>query len=138
MKAAISVLIRTFNSAKTLEAVIQRLGLADGDELIIVDSGSRDTTLAIAQQHGAKLLTIDGPFNYSRALNIGFEAAIHPWVLALSSHCIPTSQQHLAQFRKQLALFPESVVVAYGPCLLTEANSPKHEGADVLYLTQAT
>ena len=77
MKACqdISVLIRTFNSAKTLDTVIQRLGLSVQDELIVVDSGSGDATLAVAQQHGARVLSLRGPFNYSKALNVGFEAA---------------------------------------------------------------
>ena len=50
---AISVVIRTCDSARTLERVILGLGRAEGDEVIVVDSGSRDATLNIAKKHGA-------------------------------------------------------------------------------------
>ena len=48
MNPAISILIRTFNSAGTLPSVLDRLELQPEDEIIIVDSGSTDATLAIA------------------------------------------------------------------------------------------
>ena len=41
---AISVLIRTFNSGKTLEPVLAALALVEGDQLVVVDSGSTDAT----------------------------------------------------------------------------------------------
>jgi glycosyltransferase involved in cell wall biosynthesis len=65
----ISVLIRTKNSAKTIRQVISRLGLATHDELIIVDSGSKDSTLKIAKEAGAKLVLPNGPFNYLPGLS---------------------------------------------------------------------
>jgi rhamnosyltransferase len=115
---AISVVIRTKDSSRTLPQVLQRLGRSGPDEIIIVDSGSTDSTLAIAKQHEAKIIVTEGPFNYSRSLNCGFEAATNPWVLALSSHCIPLSLHFLADWRAALTGLPSTVAVGYGPCLL--------------------
>src|SRR5664279_2369308 len=66
---AISVVIRTRDSARTLERVSVGLGKAEGDEVIVVDSGSRDATLDIAKKYGAIIVLAPGPFHYSKSLN---------------------------------------------------------------------
>lgn len=100
---AISVVVRTKNSAATLKEVIDRLGLAGGDELIIVDSGSRDATLDLARTAGAKVVDLSGvPFSYSRSLNAGFSLARNDWILSLSSHCVPAEPDLLAKYRRSL------------------------------------
>ena len=120
----ISVVIRTFNSAKTLDALLDRLDPEEGDEIVIVDSGSADATLVIAQKHGADIIHATGPFNYSRSLNLGFQAAGNDWVLVISSHCIPLHDNLLATLRKEIALFPEDVVVGYGVSTLSGKSDP--------------
>jgi len=111
---AISVLIRTFNSGKTLAPVLAALPLVEGDELLVVDSGSADETLAIARRHGARMIQPEGPFNYSKSLNAGFAAARNPWVLVLSSHCIPGSDRMLDLLRQAAAGAAAAVAVVYG------------------------
>ncbi len=91
------------------------------DELLIVDSGSNDETLQIARQHGARILHLDGPFGYGKALNAGFAAARNPWVLVLSSHCIPLVSPFLAVFRTQIPNFPGSLALASGSCQLIDS-----------------
>src|SRR5438132_13277777 len=110
----ISVLIRTFNSGQTLEHVMRALPLAEGDEFLVVDSGSTDATLAIATRHGARVFRPEGPFNYSRSLNVGFAAARNPWVLVLSSHCIPSSPGMLGLVRQTAAEAAPPVAVIHG------------------------
>jgi len=112
---AISVLIRTFNSAKTLGRVLSCLKLEENEEYIVVDSGSTDSTLAIASAHGARVVSATGPFNYSKSLNLGFRMARCPWVLVLSSHSIPVVPDLLAVFRSAVREFPLNVAVGYGP-----------------------
>jgi glycosyltransferase involved in cell wall biosynthesis len=131
MTTAISILIRTFNSAATLPKVLAKLDVEPDDEIIVVDSGSGDDTLAIAEQYHARILVVEPPFNYSKSLNAGFRAAKNPLVLVISSHCVPQSGNLLACFRSAILKFPESVAVAYGDCSLVRRESPA--GPDVLF-----
>jgi rhamnosyltransferase len=111
---AISVLTRTFNSEKTVPRLLDRLDLAPGDEVVVVDSGSTDHTLDIAERHGARAFRAPPPFNYSKSLNIGFRNARNSWVLVISSHSIPQVPDLLAIFRAAAAAFPADVVAGYG------------------------
>jgi glycosyltransferase involved in cell wall biosynthesis len=115
---AISVLIRTFNSERTLGRVFSGLNLAEGDEYIVVDSGSKDSTLSIAASHGARIVEASGPFNYSKSLNLGFRAAQNPWVLVISSHSVPVVAGFMEIFRAAGENFPPDVLVGYGPTTL--------------------
>jgi rhamnosyltransferase len=111
---AISILIRSFNSAKTIGRLLSSLPLKPGDEVLVVDSGSTDKTLAIAASHSAQILHAPPPFNYSKSLNIGFQAARNPWVLVISSHALPLVPDLLDTFRRAGREFPERTVVGYG------------------------
>jgi len=115
----ISVLIRTFNSAKTLGRAIEALDRMPGDEIIVVDSGSTDHTLQIAEEHGCVILRAPGRFHYSKSLNIGFRAAKNEWVNVISSHHIPVVPDFLAAYRQAIAAFPPDIAVAYGPSTLS-------------------
>jgi glycosyltransferase involved in cell wall biosynthesis len=118
----ISVLIRTFNSARTLDRVLSALKLQPGEEYIVVDSGSTDSTLSIAAAHHARIIHAEGPFNYSKSLNLGFRAARHPWVLVISSHSLPLVPDLMAALRSAAQDFPDNVVVGYGPNTINGGN----------------
>jgi glycosyltransferase involved in cell wall biosynthesis len=132
---AISVVIRTRDSARTLERVILGLGCAAGDEVIVVDSGSRDATLDIARKHGAIIVPAPGLFNYSKSLNLGFAAAKNPWVLVISSHSIPVAPGFLEVHRREIAQFPDDVVVGYAPSTVTGKKNPQL-GGQICFYTQ--
>lgn len=132
---AVSVVIRTFNSAKTLEQVISRLGPSSQDEVLIIDSGSTDSTVEIAKGLGAGLVPFTETFNYSRSLNLGFERASNAWVLVLSSHCIPMEAEHLPRMRHVLAGFPPDTALAYFPTLLASVP-PRAEVTTRLFTQQ--
>jgi glycosyltransferase involved in cell wall biosynthesis len=110
----ISVLIRTRDSARTLGQVLDMLRLEGSDELIVVDSGSDDSTLAIAQAFGARIIPTEPPFNYSTSLNRGFETAKNEWVLVLSSHTIPAHKAFMNAIREFAVSAPDDVVVGFG------------------------
>ena len=125
MITPISIVIRTFNSEKILPNVLSKLHLTGDDEIIIVDSGSRDSTLDIAQKFNCKILKLTPPFNYSKALNVGFTTAKNNWVLSLSSHCLPISPRYLDEWRDAISTFPNGVAAAFGPALLTAGTLAK-------------
>jgi glycosyltransferase involved in cell wall biosynthesis len=111
---SISILIRTYNSERTLEEVLNSLPLRLDDEIIIVDSGSNDATTSIANRFQARILHTRLPFNYSRSLNEGFQVSRNPWILVMSSHCIPVGLKLLERMREFAAQADPRVVVAYG------------------------
>src|SRR5207249_7392231 len=85
-------------------------------------------------RHGARVFRPEGPFNYSRSLNVGFEAAHNPWVLVLSSHCIPASPEMLGLLRQTAAESAAPVAVIYGQVALCK---PRDEAAAPEYIDQA-
>lgn len=114
----ISIVVRTLNSAATFGRVLQALNRRPDDQLIVVDSGSTDTTLELARTAGACIVPIErSRFTYGRALNLGFEAARHRWVLSLSSHTVPTSSDFLNSYRQAVHRFPDTVSAAVGPII---------------------
>jgi len=127
-RPGISVLIRTYNSDRTLGEVLKRLPTQKNDELIIVDSGSTDTTISLAQSYRAQIARFDRPFNYSGSLNLGFEKAKNDWVLVISSHAIPQSPDLLEHVRNFARIASTDFVVGYGTChLVTAAASSRDE-----------
>ena len=83
----ISVVLITFNSEKTLQKVLEAVSWAD--EIVLVDSGSTDGTLEIAQKFKAKTIyrTFDG---YGSQKNFATQQASHDWILSLDDDEILT------------------------------------------------
>lgn len=55
------------------------------NEIIIVDTGSSDRTIAIAQQYGTKVISIDWPGDFAQARNISLKNAACEWILVLDA-----------------------------------------------------
>ncbi len=125
----ISIVIRTKNSSATLPLVLSKLRRSDGDELIVVDSGSTDDTVRIAEQAGARVIHMASQeFTYGRSLNLGFSVARNDWVLSLSSHCIPGPDDLLGIYRRAISRFPEDLVAAAGPMLYSDLDAAMGAG----------
>lgn len=95
----IGVVIRTLNESeligRCLETVANQLGGYELD-VVVVDSGSEDSTVDIARNHGARIVELPpAEFDYSRALNTGIEAASGDFVVNLSAHAIPLDEHWL-------------------------------------------
>jgi len=86
-----SVIIRTKDSAGTLARVLDSVRAQTvPSEVIVVDSGSSDATLAIARAGADRVIEIPAErFSFGRALNFGAAAASAPIHFALSSHSFP-------------------------------------------------
>ncbi|KAA3601542.1 MAG: glycosyltransferase family 2 protein [Calditrichaeota bacterium] len=72
------VLIPAFNSERTLEELLSRVSkiLPYRDKILVVDDGSKDKTLEIAESFGAKTLLHEKNFGKGEALKNGFSWAI--------------------------------------------------------------
>ena len=110
----LSIVIRTFNSAKTIKSLLPFLTCRTGVEIIIIDSGSSDETTEICSQFVSKFSRLSHPFHYSKALNIGFAQSLSPWVLVISSHCIPTSTDFIDNVLRFSESADPNCVVGYG------------------------
>jgi rhamnosyltransferase len=88
-----SIIIRTLNEARYLQHLLEAIKAQHSDythEIIIVDSGSQDDTLAIAQDYRCRILHIEKKdFSFGRSLNIGCDAALGNYLVIISGHCVP-------------------------------------------------
>lgn len=85
----ISVVMPTLNEAARLNEALDELSWAD--EVIVVDGGSGDRTVAIARGHGARVLSVcDRTIADQR--NAGIAVARNHWVLALDADEIVSSE----------------------------------------------
>ena len=101
-----SIVIRTKNEARYLASTIE--GILDQtqspDEIFVVDSGSVDATIEIAQRYPVRILTLEPQrWNYSRAINIAAAVATGEALVCLSAHCRPIDQHWLASLTRHLA-----------------------------------
>ena len=120
----LSIVIRSLDTADTLPRVLAGLGRRPDDQLIVVDSGSTDGSLEQARAAGAEIVPIKvSEFTYGRALNLGFAAARHGWVLALSAHTVPMRPDFLDLYRAGIAgRFRPDVAAAVGPLLASDLD----------------
>lgn len=64
-------------------------------EIIVVDTGSRDETIPIAESYGAVVVRAEWEDDFSGARNRGLELAEQPWILVLDAdeRLLPCSEQ---------------------------------------------
>jgi rhamnosyltransferase len=95
---SVSVVIRTKNEDKNIGRTLSVLfsQTYKNFEVIIVDSGSTDKTLIIAEKYPVKIYEIrPEDFTWGYALNCGFEKAKGEYVVCLSAHALPLSDKWL-------------------------------------------
>ena len=78
----LSVTIITLNEERRIGKCIKSVSFAD--EIIVVDSGSQDRTVEIAEQAGARVIHQDW-LGYGRQKQFAVEQAINDWVLCLDA-----------------------------------------------------
>lgn len=78
----LSAVIITLNAAHSLSDCLAALAFAD--EILVVDSGSTDETIALAQAHGARVLHQDW-LGFGPQKQFAVEAARHDWVLCVDA-----------------------------------------------------
>jgi rhamnosyltransferase len=110
-----SVIIRCYNEERHIGRLLSGLmrQTQPPDQIILVDSGSTDATVAIASQFPVEVVTIEPQrFSFGRSLNIGCSTAAHEILVFASAHVYPVYDSWLADLTAPLS-DPE-VVLAYG------------------------
>lgn len=79
----LSVVLITKNEARHIQACLASVSFAD--EWIVVDSGSRDGTAALAAAAGAKVITTDDWPGFGPQKNRALAAATGDWVLSIDA-----------------------------------------------------
>ena len=109
-----SIIVRTKNEqawiARCLAAVLNQD--VSGVEVLVVDTGSTDQTLAICRDFNVRVHAYQGPYTPGRALNAGFAQSRGRYLVCLSAHCIPLNDKWLERL---IAGFHDpSVAAVYG------------------------
>jgi glycosyltransferase involved in cell wall biosynthesis len=110
-----SIVIRAYNEAKHLPRLLDGIShqTVKEVEVILVDSGSTDATILIAESFGARVVKIPSTeFTFGRSLNSGIQAAKHEFIVIASAHVYPVYPDWL-----ECLLHPfedEKVAAVYG------------------------
>lgn len=92
MPDSISVVIRCFNEERTIGRLLKGLAAQTlpAQQIIVVDSGSTDGTLAVASRFDVELHSIQpADFSFGRSLNLGCGLASGALVVIASAHVYP-------------------------------------------------
>lgn len=110
-----SLVIRAYNEEKHIGRLLEGVEhqTIQSVEVILVDSGSTDGTVEIAQRYGARIVRIEPQeFTFGRSLNLGIQHATRDWVVIASAHVYPVYPDWLERL---LAPFEdEKVALTYG------------------------
>lgn len=96
-KPTVSIIFRALNEekwfAQALDACREQHAADFDVEMILVDSGSTDRTMEIAEAYGCRIIHIKkSDFTFGRSLNYGCDAANGDHLVFISAHCIPASK----------------------------------------------
>ena len=94
-----SIVIRAFNEDKHIGRLLEGIQhqTANDVEVILVDSGSSDATVSIAESYGAKTVHIPPQeFTFGRSLNLGIQFAKSEFIVIASAHVYPVYPDWLA------------------------------------------
>ncbi len=99
-RVPISVIVTTFNNARTLPALLESVRWAD--EVLIVNSFSTDATQLIAQKYGARFVQYKFR-GYGPQKQLAMDLAAHDWVLLLDAdeRVTPELAQEIASLNTQ-------------------------------------
>jgi glycosyltransferase involved in cell wall biosynthesis len=112
----LSVAIITKDEADNLPRLFESLKPLDPAEIVVLDSGSTDNTVQIAQSYGARIVETDWPGHVAQK-NRALELCRQPWILSLDAD------------------EPISEALANNLCDLFEDAGPSKDGYEISRLT---
>lgn len=119
----LSIVIRAHNEAHHIERLLIGIGAQTlrPHEVILVDSGSTDDTVAIARAYEARVVEIDkDEFTFGRALNLGCDAATGDICAFASAHVYPVATTWLERLVEPFS--DNRVALSYGRQRGNETN----------------
>ena len=110
-----SIIIRAYNESQHIGRLLEgvRQQTVKDVEVILVDSGSTDSTVTISESFSAKIVHIpSAEFTFGRSLNLGIKSASRELIVIASAHVYPVYPDWL---EKLLEPFQDNqVALAYG------------------------
>lgn len=127
MSRSVSVIVPVKDGARylaeLLDAVVAQADAASSLELLVIDSGSRDDSVAIARDHGARVLGIPAAdFGHGRTRNLGVDSTTGEIVCFLTQDATP-EPGWLAGLLEGFDL-GQDVGAVYGPHRARPGTSP--------------
>ncbi|MBX3037000.1 MAG: glycosyltransferase family 2 protein [Anaerolineales bacterium] len=110
-----SIVIRAYNEEKHIGRLLEGIKqqTVKDVEIILVDSGSTDKTVSIAESFGAKIVNIPAnEFTFGRSLNYGIKQAKHELIVIASAHVYPVYPDWLETLLNPFQ--DEKVALTYG------------------------
>ena len=110
-----SIVIRALNEAEHLPELFTGIGkqTLQPDQIVLVDSGSTDDTVPIAEAHGADIVHIEpAEFSFGRSLNRGCAASTGDLLVFVSAHVYPLDDHWLEHLVEPFD--SDEVVLSYG------------------------
>lgn len=107
-KIPLSVAIITKNEEENIRACLESVAFAG--QIVVVDSGSTDATLAIAAEFGCDIYR-EGWFGFGRQKQIAIDRCVKPWVLLLDAdERIPPET---AEFIKEIVMSSDAKTAGF-------------------------
>lgn len=110
-----SLVIRAYNESQHLGRLLEGVShqTVQDVEVILVDSGSTDPTVSIAESYGAKVVHIrPEEFTFGRSLNFGVRTATRELIVIASAHVYPVYPDWLELLLRSFE--DEKVALTYG------------------------
>jgi glycosyltransferase involved in cell wall biosynthesis len=110
-----SIIIRAYNEEKHIGRLLEgiRQQTLKDVEIILVDSGSTDGTVSVADSFGARIVPIpSAEFTFGRSLNFGLREATRELVVIASAHVYPVYPDWLELLLRPFA--DEDIALTYG------------------------
>ena len=112
----ISIVIRTLNEAFHLPSLLSSIKSQKckfSYEVVLIDSGSTDKTLEIAEEFKCRITYIKKKdFSFGRSLNRGIDFSKGKYIVLISGHCVPQNEKWLENLVSPLA--DEKAQLTYG------------------------
>jgi glycosyltransferase involved in cell wall biosynthesis len=115
MTGKCSIVIRAYNEEKHIGRLLEgiRQQTIKDVEIILVDSGSTDETVSVAESFGARIVRIpSAEFTFGRSLNLGVQAATRELIVIASAHVYPVYPDWLESLLRPFE--DENIALTYG------------------------